>query len=441
VLPPTNGSGAKDCSLVNPWHKGFAPRVGLGYRITEKLVFRGGGGLFFQGIDRQGSESLLELNPPYYLDTRASIPATQVPTLFLKNGFSPDTLTPYALDNYTRLKQLSMIRAVDPNLRPAYVENYSAGLEYSIRPDLMVDAAWVGNFGHHQWALGNLNQGYFPVPGQAPVKPYPNFPVIEYKAPIGNSNYNALQTKLEKRLSHGVSFLLNYTFSKDLSDFVTNLEVGAGAGNGHTFYQNYYNRKLDKSLALNDQPQYASFLLSYELPAGSGHQAFHSGVSRTILGNWQLNAIYTYATGLPLGVVSASDTSATGPIKVNVTRANCISRPEFVSGGSVSEWFDTSAFATPGQYQFGTCSNAPGIRGDATNNTTMSLFKTFMPTSNERYQAQFRVEFFNLLNHPQFAPPGSQSISGLTVGSPSFGSVTALAQSPRQIQFALKLRF
>jgi hypothetical protein len=436
VTSTPGASGTQACSLVNPWHKGFAPRVGVAYRIIDKLVFRAGGGFFFQGIDRQGSESLLELNPPYYLDTRASIPSTQAPTLLLKNGFSPDTLTPYALDNYTRLKQLSMFRAVDPNLRPAYVENYSAGLQYSFRPDLLIDAGWVGNFAHHEWALGNLNQGYFPTPGQAPVKPFPNFPVIEYKAPIGNANYNALQAKLEKRLSQGLSFLLNYTWSKDMADYVTNLEVGAGASNGRTFYQNWYNRQADKGLAVNDQPQRVSFNFSYELPAGKGHHAFGSGLASQILGEWQVNGIYSVASGEALGVVSPSDTSTTGVIKVNVTRANCIAKPQFDSGGTVAEWFDTSAFAAPGLYQFGTCSNAPGIRSDKTNNMNFSLFKNFTPAANERFRIQFRTEFFNIFNHPQFAPP-----SNLTVGTAGFGSLTSLLQSPRQIQFALKFFF
>ncbi len=437
VVPASGASGAKDCSLVNPWHKGFAPRVGIAYRIGDKLVFRGGGGLFYQGIDRQGSESLLELNPPYYLDTRAAKSVTQMPTLLLKNGFPADTLTPYPLDDYTRLDQLSMFRAVDANLRPAYVENYSAGFEVPFTRNLLADWGWVGNFAHHEWTLGNLNQGYMPTPGQAPVVyPYPNFPQIEWKSPIGNANYNALQAKLEERLSNGLSFLLNYTWSKAISDFVTNLEVGAGAGNGRTFNQNWYNRKADKALTVNDQPQRISLNASYVIPAGKGHQAFDSGWLSQILGNCQMNGIYTLASGEALGVVSPSDTSQTGAFKVNVTRANCIAKPKFFSGGKVSEWFDTSAFALPATYTFGTCSNSPGIRSARTDNVNFSLFKNITPIENDRFQIQFRTEFFNILNHPQFAPPAT---AGLTVTNATFGSVTSLLQSPRQIQFALKL--
>jgi hypothetical protein len=436
VVPASGASGAEGCSLVNPWHKGVAPRVGISYQLRDKLAFRGGGGLFFQAIDRQGSESLLELNPPYYLDTRAAIPSTQVPTLFLQNGFPSDTLTPYALTNYTRLKQLSMFRAVDPNLQAAYVENYSAGFEYSITPNLLADVAWVGNFAHHEWTLGNLNQKQITTTGGVTTvtAPYPNFPQVEWKSPIGNANYNALQAKLEERLSKGLSFLLNYTWSKNISDYVTNLEVGAGAGNGHTFNQNWYNRKADKALTVNDQPQRVSFNLSYEVPAGKGHQALSSGLASQILGNWQMNGIYSLASGETLGVISPSDTSQTGVFKVGVTRANCIAKPAFFSGGSVSAWFDTSAFAVPATYQFGTCGNSPGIRSPRTDNLNYSLFKNFTPTTNERFRIQFRAEFFNILNHPQFAPP-----SNLTVSTAGFGSLTSLLQSPRQIQFALKL--
>jgi hypothetical protein len=187
---------------------------------------------------------------------------------------------------------------------------------------------------------------------------------------------------------------------------------------------------------LNDQPQRVSFNFSYEVPAGKGHHAFNSGVASQVLGNWQVNGLYSTASGQALGVISPSDTNTTGVIKVNVTRANCIAKPQFTSGGTVAQWFDTTAFAIPATYQFGTCSNAPGIRSDITNNMNFSLFKNFTLSANERFRAQFRTEFFNIFNHPQFSPP-----STLTVGNPAFGSLTSLLQSPRQIQFALKFFF
>jgi hypothetical protein len=102
----------------------------------------------------------------------------------------------------------------------------------------------------------------------------------------------------------------------------------------------------------------------------------------------------------------------------------------------VSEWFDTTAFALPATYTFGTCGNSPGIRSARTDNVNFSVFKDFIPAKSDRFQVQFRTEFFNILNHPQFAPPAT---AGLTVTNATFGSVTSLLQSPRQIQFALKL--
>ena len=435
VTAPLDSTDTAARSLVQTWHKGFAPRLSVAYRITDKLVFRGGGGMFYQAFDRQGSESLLELNPPYLIDTRQFLPANIAPAFLLKDGFPADTLTPFALDNYTRIKQLGMIRAVDPKLRPAYVENYSAGFQYSLHSDLVLDVAWVGNFGHHEWALGNLNQGILATPGVAPTFPYPDFGQIEYKDSIGNVNYNSLQAKLEKRYSRGLSFLVSYTFSKTLADYIPNLDVGAaGGGNGRTFYQDYHNRQLDKALALNDTPNRVVTSFSYELPAGKGHAFLSSGWASKIAGDWQWNSIYTYASGQPLGITAPTDTSGTFPIKVTVTRANCIAKPTFNDGGTVAEWFDISAFAIPAPFHFGTCSNAPGIRGDATNNFDTSLFKNFSFT--ERLRLQFRAEFFNLFNKAQFAPPGS-----LTVGTPTFGRLNALAHDPREIQFALKLNF
>jgi len=377
------------------------------------------------------------LNPPNLIDTRIFLPANVPPPFILQNGFPANYLTPYPLNDTSRLKQLGMIRALNPKLVPAYVENYSAGFEYSFLPDLLLDIAWVGNFGHHEWALGNFNQGMLNTPGQPPTFPYPQLPPIEWKDSIGNLNYNSLQMRIEKRYSNGLNLLLSYTFSKALADYITNLDVGAaGGGNGRTFPQNYYNRHLEKALALNDQPNRLTLSASYELPVGKGHQLLPSGLASQIVGGWQVNGIYSYASGEPLGVVSPTDTSGTIPIKIGVTRANCNAKPAFTSGGSVAKWFDTSVFSQPAPFHFGTCSNAPGIRADATNNLDFSLFKNIPLGNNERFRLQFRAEFFNFFNKSQFAPPDN-----MTVGTPGFGSLTKLAHAPRQTQFALKFSF
>ena len=222
-----------------------------------------------------------------------------------------------------------------------------------------------------------------------------------------------------------------------MADYVPNLDTAiVVVGNGRTFYQDYHNRKADKALSINDTPNRFVTSFSYELPVGRNHQFLNSGLTSKIFGNWQVNGIYTYASGQPLGITAPFDTSGTNPVKLGVTRADCIAKPKFTSGGSVASWFDTSAFAIPALFHFGTCSNAPGIRGAATNNFDLSLFKEILRASNERFRLQFRAEFFNLLNKTQFAPPFI-----LTVGVPTFGSVTGLAHDPREIQFALKVEF
>lgn len=295
----------------------------------------------------------------------------------------------------------------------------------------------MGNFGHHEWAIGNLNQGILNPQGQPPTFPFPDFGQIEFKAPIGNLNYNSMQLKVEKRWSQGLTFLVSYTVSKALADYIPNLDVGAaGGGNGRTFYQDYHNRKADKALALNDTPNRFVTSFSYEVPAGRGHRFFSSPVASQVFGDWQLNGIYTFASGQPLGIVSNGDQSGTGAIKTGVIRANCIAKPKFTTGGTVAEFFDTSAFALPAKFTFGTCSNAPGIRSDGAHNMDFSLFKNIVPTHNERFRIQFRAEFFNLFNKAQFAPPSS-----LTVGTPNFGRLDTLAHDPREIQFALKFYF
>jgi hypothetical protein len=405
VTAPTGIEDTAERSLVEPWRKGFAPRIGIAYKITDKLVFRGGGGFFYQAFDRQGSESLLELNPPFLIDTRQFLPPNVATPFLLKDGFPANTLTPFPLDDYTRVRQL-MIRAVNRKLRPAYVENFSAGFQYAFHADLILDIAYVGNFGHRQWSLGNLNQGILNREGLPPTFPYPDFGQIEFKDSIGNLNYNSLQMKVEKRWSSGMGFLVSYTFSKTIADYVSNLDIApAGPGNGRIFYQNYHDRKADKALAINDTPNRLVASFSCEVPADRGHPLFNSGMANHVFGGWQINGIYTYASGQSLGITSPFDSSGTNPIKFPLTRADCIAKPQFTSGGSVTEWFDTSAFAIPALFHCGTCSGTPGIRSDSGSNFDFPCSRNFCVHPTAAFDCNFVRSFLTSSTKPSLLLP------------------------------------
>src|SRR5207244_7412610 len=190
---------------------------------------RGGFGLYYQYYYRHGSESRVGLNAPYLVDAQLSRTSTEAPALFLQNGFPPDTLTPVDIKNLDQVSQL-FIRAIDSNLRVTEIYQGSYGFQYSFTPNLLVEADYVVNAGHHIWNLSNVNQSRLNPPGQPPVIPFPDFrqnrslppsqtgpTYIEWLDSADNSIYDGLQVKLEKRFSKGLNFLAAYTWSKSLA--------------------------------------------------------------------------------------------------------------------------------------------------------------------------------------------------------------------------------
>jgi len=243
----------------------------------------------------------------------------------------------------------------------------------------------------------------------------------------GNSNYDALLVTLEKRWSKGVSFLASYTASKNIADFTTSLERGLRS-TADISVQNRYNLKAEKGLAAVDTPQRLVVSFSAAAPFGKGTNRLNSGAVGRVLEGWQINGILTAQNGQPVGILAPFDASGTG----GVERGDCIAKPRSIRQ-SVDQWFDTSAFAVPALYHFGTCAPATGVRTPGLDSLDFSLFKEIHLT--EQTRLEFRAELFNSLNHTQFGPPSN------TVGTPGFGSIGSVQVDPREIQFAVKFYF
>jgi hypothetical protein len=430
-----DASGTYNRTLVQPWRLGFVPRLGLAYQLTSRLVFRAGGGYFMQGYDRHGGESMTALNPPFLVDQDQTYTPNSAPAILLKNGFPPNYIVPVSIDNQSQIDTL-FIKAEAGNLRPAMVGQISANFQYSVSKNTMLEVGYVGNNAHHLWQFLNYNQGIITTPGEAPVLPYPAFgtpgspSTIEWLQSSGNSNYNALQAKLERRFSNGLSYLISYAWSKGLSDVVEGLATdGAADAYGRLpVPQNTHDLNNEKALFLGDTPQRLVGSATYALPAGRGHKFAGSGIPSYILGGWQANAIATYASGQPIGLMTATDPSGT---TFHVERPNCNGNVPFSQ--SITEWLNPADYSTPAQYNFGNCGVTPGPRTPGIKNWDASLFRRFDVTEHAYFQ--FRAEFFNLFNTAQFEGPNP------VVGTPSFGQISAVQVAPREIQFALKFYF
>ena len=427
-------------SLVHPDRKDFAPRVGFSYQPMDRVVLRGGYGLFYQHSNRIGSESVLALNPPFVIDAQLSKVQGADTTIFqLKNGFPASQFTP-ALVDLTKLQ----IRAQDPNQRSGYVHQFSFGPQFQLDPNDVLDLTYVGNFGRNLQRLRNANQGR--VTGfDATGKPIVTFPYanlnsggqhafLELATYDGTSSYNALLVSLRHQFNRGLLFGVSYTWSKNLADFVDNLTGGSTPADA-------YNYSLERSFSPFDTEHRFVAHATYELPIGKGGYILnHDGLASRLIGGWQLNSIVTAQSGTPF-TVTAPDASRTGGS--HASRANCVGDPYagvnrdahlYVNNGP-RFWLNPAAFAQPAVGTFGTC--APrGFHGPGLENVDLSLFKNFV--FSERGRVEFRSEFFNAFNHANFNNPQS-SIAPSQIGS--FGRSFSTVTDPREIQFALKLYF
>jgi len=460
VTAASNASGWFDRALIHPDLNDFAPRLGFAYQMTNRVVWRGGYGVFYQHNNRIGSESLIQINPPFLLDVQLNQSGAN--TVFqLRNGFPLSTITGSGFD----LTQIQL-RAQDPNQRSSYVEQASFGPEIQVTNDTVLAATYVGNWGRKMNRLRDYNQAQVTgFDNGCPILQYPfanlntvsnidtfagvgvacastgQHAFLEYASNDGNTDYNSLELSLRRKMSKGLSYALNYTFSHGLANFGDNLTAGA-------FPQNAYNYGAEMSNSnLDIRSRFVGNFI-YDLPFGQGKRFLSNpGAASRWLGGWQLNGIVTLQTGSPYSVTAPNDGLMGFTHSVY---ADCIGDP--FSGATTDHnsytttgfLINPAAFAAPAPGTFGTCAprkfHGPGIQM-----VDLSLFKQFRFT--ERWQLQFRAEFFNAFNHPNFGNPSVDVSSPGSFGkvsntlAPILGTDSGGPGDPREIQLALKLYF
>jgi hypothetical protein len=241
-------------------------------------------------------------------------------------------------------------------------------------------------------------------------------------ANTGNSAYNGLLAKVEKRMSHGLSFLGSYTWSKSLD---VNSEGGAG-----NQVADFYNLRGSWGPSDFDLRQMFIFSASYQLPVGRGRPFLASAgkLPTAVLGGWNIGGIQSVTSGLPFSISAGGDVANVGG---GAQRAQLVGDPFNGFTQSRLQWFNTAAFKTPAVYTFGN-SGKNIMRGPRQTNLDFVAYKDF--SVSETKKLQFRAEFFNAANHTRFGIPNAN------VQSSAFGLITS-AGSPRDIQFALKFMY
>jgi hypothetical protein len=249
-----------------------------------------------------------------------------------------------------------------------------------------------------------------------------------------SSAYNALQMKLNKRAGHGLNFGLAYTYAKSID--AASVFYGSGANGTTIFPQNNYDTGAEKGLSDFDIRHRFVANYVYQIPS---LRNLASGMPRLLADGWQTTGILTLQTGQPFSVLTGGDQSSTGE---GTDRPDLIGNPN--SGlHTVSQWFNTSAFALNAPLTFGNAGRNI-VQGPSFKNFDFALMKNTRIA--EASNIEFRVEFFNILNHPNFALPGN------ILTAPNFGAIFQtpdVAQNnvglgsggPRLIQFGLKFSF
>ncbi|MHB1021522.1 MAG: outer membrane beta-barrel protein [Acidobacteriaceae bacterium] len=480
------GGGAYGCNCSTPvhnWYKNFGPRIGVAYGLNEKTVLRGGYSISYThgtGIlnaTRLGTGQLGYTASP----NPKSSSNSGIAAFVLDNGFPSYTPPPFINSSYgtgfsTNVStSAASVSYGDPYLgsRAPYVINWNAGIERQLTQNMAISVNYVGSQGHFLPTAGSGARGiysdqvdpkYYNLGSLLTAKasaatvaaaqaidpsvalPYPTFsgtigqmlrPFPQYNGVgdtygnIVNSNYNALQMTLKQRMSNGLQFMLNYTYSHEIDD-------------GGTYRSGYLPNRIERSRGTADTPQILSGTVVYDLPFGKGKAFANSNkIARAVASNWVLAGIYTYHSGNPLAITASGcndpfggscmpnlATGFSGSARINGSWGKGA-----LAGTPSPSYIDSTAFADPAAYTFGSAprTGAYGLRGPGSYDIDMSVKRAF--DLYENVKLLFDLSAYNLTNKVLFG------ISSTNMDSSNFGQISGQSNNSRDIQLAARINF
>ncbi|HXY02784.1 MAG TPA: TonB-dependent receptor [Terriglobales bacterium] len=447
------GDPGVPAGLIPAEKTAFAPRVGFAWNPGGhgKTVVSAAYGIFYEPYYTGESGPLQDPGsaPPYLKTEQISFPVNSFSNPYYKpNPFSVPFPEPMTLLVASR------------NLHLPYAQDWNLNIQRSFGADWLFQIGYIGTTGVKLPRFIEGNPAVF-VPGDNSSGPISNENNVNQRrlysgctladpnncvyssvgeiASIANSNYNALQTSLRKRFGHGLSFLASYTWSHSIDD-VSSFNITGSASQPvageNDLAQNPFNLAAERGPSMFDSRN--RFVLSYEwsLPFFQHSSQWYGKV----LGNWQLNGIFTAMSGTPFTVLDSNDVSLQGQAPeisgFSSNRPNVIGNPN--SGPrTAAEWFNVKAFQQlqpdpQGRFEVFGDEGRNAVVGPGYVDWDFSAFKNIRLT--ESKELQFRGELFNFLNHTNFRLPVSD------IESPTFGLVQSDV-SPRVIQVALKFLF
>jgi hypothetical protein len=451
----------------------FAPRIGFAFKLDSRTVLRGGYGLYYvpsiRGAAGTGGGGALGFSrgTTWVVSYDGQTPYARLNNPYPGSGpLLPEGSAPGAMSFVG--EGISGPMRTMLNATP-YEQSWTGGIQRELPFGAIIDANYVGKKGTKLYFGGSGQHNHFgpeiesystaqiadlvsyvpnpfygKVPASAPLggpaimkgqlyRPYPQFSnVTSLPLPVASSMYHALQMRVEKRFSHGLQFLGTYTYARSRDDASVGSVSWLG---GSTSLQNPNDRRAEWSRSQFDIPHVVGLSYVYNVPFGRGSTfgANWHPLINGVLGGWKTGGIWRFSTGQPLQLRLTGGTSLPtyGAQRPNLTG-------ELVRSESAN-WRDNyfanpEVVVKPAPFALG---NAPrtldNIRAPGVNQANLTLFKTFgLGMLREGASLEFRGEFFNALNHPQFCGPNS------TFGDPRFGQVRSTCAAPREVQFGIK---
>lgn len=436
----------------DPDQNNFAPRAGLAWQFAKNTVLRVGYGLFYfpgsggigAGASDLGSGFLASTG--IFLGQLPAAPNTPPAGASLANPFQ----APFLIPPTTGVG--GGVTTMFRDWITPYNQQWNLNIQRSLSRDLLVEVAYVGSRGQRIWvnrarnsvsteflslgpALNQLvaNPFFGKIPGFGAsrnvrrsqlLKPYPHYDgVTRFRDPVGDSIYHGMTVRVDKEMGSGLMFQASYTISK----LIDNVQERFGAG---TSFVDPLNLSRSRSISEDDRPHLLVINYIYDLPFGRGRKWAGDGWLARVFGGWQVTGITTFAKGRPVVIRGPSNTQLPGVGAYTVRSKSPVLPKE---EQSLDRWFDTTAFVSAPAFSLGTDSRTqPNLRGPGISTFDIAVHRNQL--IQERVNLQFRVEFQNAFNTPQFANPVGNVIAS------DFGRVTS-GGSPRQIQFGLRLAY
>jgi hypothetical protein len=432
-------------SLVDPDYTNFGPRIGLAYSISSKSVFRAAYGISYVHNNRVGSADLLGINGPQVViatvdQTPLNANGTVNPNFrTTQQGYPAGLASPANFD-----PARSNVAYIPRDLKWPYIQTWYAALQRELPANLVLELGYTGNHSLRLPIVADYNQAFPNAPGQTlgiqARRPIQSFGPITWFNPGGQSNYNGMSVKLERRFSNGLYVLNSFTWSHAIGNSEQQLETHPGHAVANV--QNIRNLAAERGPSSFDVRLINVTSFVYQLPFGRGRRWMASlpAVADQVIGGWELTGVNIANTGEPVNIVFNPNAATDNTGRINDFRGASSFRPNLVgdtAGASgpakLDRYWNPAAFAVPTPSEpFGTLGRN-ALRAPNFAQWDLGVFKNFR-LPHEGMSLQFRSEFFNVTNRTNFRPPNPN------ISQAAFGTIRSTYQ-PRQIQFALKFLF